>query len=148
MLHLDDFHNLSTVRGMGGSPVDAYYQNAFNYGKLIRKILAPLREKGRLDKTVTCLDLDTDEYRNRVTYRVEEDVILLIEGVLLFRPPVRSFLNGTIFWTFLLMKCSGVRGYGMFQNTGKHFCEDTAKNTSPSRNAVCGSTARKNGAMC
>lgn len=97
VLHLDDFHNPSAVRGMGGSPVGAYYQNAFNYGKLIREVLAPLREKGRLDKTVTCLDLDTDEYRNRVTYRVEEDAVLLIEGVLLFRPPVLSFLNGTIF---------------------------------------------------
>lgn len=97
VLHIDDFHNPALVREAGANPVDAYYQNAFDYDKLLNEVLLPLRKEGRLNQTVTCLNLNTDEYQNKITYHVERDSVLLIEGVLLFRPPLLSFLDGTVF---------------------------------------------------
>lgn len=97
ILHIDDYHNPLSIRSQGENEIDAYYYNAFCYSRVIDEILNPLKNEGKLDKTICCLDVDTDRYSKSVHYQIEEDSILLIEGVLLFREPLASYLEASIF---------------------------------------------------
>lgn len=97
VLHLDDFHNPSQLRCQGANEIDAYYENAFNYKQIIDEVLAPLKQEGKLDKTVCCMNLDTDKYENYRYYSIDENTVLLTEGVLLFREPLLSYLDGKVF---------------------------------------------------
>jgi len=97
IIHIDDFHNPLKIRRQGENDIDAYYNNAFNYSQVISEILEPLRDMGNVDKEVLCLNLDTDKYENVKRYCIDMETVLLIEGVLLFRPPIAEYLQGKIF---------------------------------------------------
>lgn len=97
ILHIDDYHNPSVIRRSGENEIEAYYRNAFNYNMLISEVLKPLKENGQIDKTVLCLNLETDKYENKIHYDIDESTILLIEGVLLFRPPLTEYIDGKIY---------------------------------------------------
>ena len=97
ILHIDDFHNPSKIRYNGENELDAYYNNAFNYSQVIEEILRPLKSNGSIDKSVICLNLDTDKYEDLIHYSIDKDTILLIEGVLLFREPLTKYIEGKVF---------------------------------------------------
>ncbi len=99
VLHMDDFHNPRDLRYQGNDEAEAYYQHAFNYRQVIEEILKPLRDQSSLDKVVSCLNLDTDRYDTERHYHLDESTVLLIEGVLLFREPLLSYLDGRVFLT-------------------------------------------------
>jgi phosphoglycolate phosphatase len=97
VVHLDDFHNPSTKRRQGTDPIAAYWQNAFNLHQLETEILAPITQKGCLDKELLLLDLESDRFINRRSYHVKPDSIVLLEGVLLFREPIDRYLTARLF---------------------------------------------------
>ncbi len=97
VLTIDDFHNPSAVRRMGRDEITAYYQNAFDYKKIIQEVLEPLTDQGRLDTVVTCLDIDTDTYVKNMHLLIGPKTILLLEGVLLFREPLQKYFDGRIY---------------------------------------------------
>lgn len=92
VIHIDDFHNPREVRDQGD-----YYDTALDYQLLINEILEPLRKNGSVDKEIVCLDVDTDKYENVRHYRIDEGTIVLLEGFLLFRPPVLEYLDAKVF---------------------------------------------------
>jgi len=97
IIHIDDFHNPLEIRSQGENEIDAYYYNAFNYRQIIDEILEPLRKNGSVYKEILCLNIDTNKYENKRCYRINSETVLLIEGVMLFRPPVSEYLDGRIF---------------------------------------------------
>jgi phosphoglycolate phosphatase len=97
IIHMDDFHNPLAVRRQGANEIDAYYSNAFNYRQLTEELLIPLREAGCVDKDIVCLNLETDRYENVRRYTADRGTVVLVEGVLLFRPPITDYLDGRIF---------------------------------------------------
>jgi phosphoglycolate phosphatase len=97
IIHIDDFHNPIAIRYQGENEIDSYYKNAFNYTQLIEEILLPLRQNGTVDKVLLCLNLDTDKYDKAIHFTIDSDTVILIEGVLLFRPPLLEFLDGRVF---------------------------------------------------
>jgi phosphoglycolate phosphatase len=97
VIHMDDFHNPVALRRQGDNDIDAYYQNAFNYRQLIDEVLQPLRKDGFINKDVLCLNLDTDTYETVRHFEADGETVILMEGVLLFRPPVMDYLDGTVF---------------------------------------------------
>jgi len=97
VLTIDDFHNHSDVRKMGPDEITAYEQNAFDYRKIIQEVLEPLTEHGSLDTVVTCLNLETDMYEKKMHLIIHPDNTLLLEGVLLFREPLKKYFEGKIF---------------------------------------------------
>lgn len=97
IIHIDDFHNPSSIRSQGENEIDAYLKNAFDYPKLIQEVLDPITTDAYFDKTITCLNLDTDKYEVPVTLSITPDTIVLIEGVLLFRPPLDHYFDMKIF---------------------------------------------------
>lgn len=97
VIHIDDFHNTKAVRSTGENDIDAYYYNGFNYDQLLSEVLFPLIQFGHINKTVQCLDLDKDEYINEITYSIDKDSAVILEGVLLFREPLLSYFDLKIF---------------------------------------------------
>lgn len=97
VIHMDDYHNPLVVRRSGNNEIDAYYDHAFNFAQLIREVLEPLKRHGHIEKDVLCLNVDTDTYENTISYKIDSDSVVLLEGVLLFRPPILEYLDGRIF---------------------------------------------------
>ncbi|MCL2638925.1 MAG: hypothetical protein FWD48_11230 [Oscillospiraceae bacterium] len=92
IIHIDDFHNTREVRDRGD-----YYDTALNYQLLIDEILKPLMKSGNVDREIICLDVETDKFENIRHYKIDEETIVLIEGFLLFRPPMSEYIDGRIF---------------------------------------------------
>lgn len=97
LIHIDDFHNPLAIRRNGATENDAYYDNAFNYAQLISEVLLPLKETGAVRTEVLCLDLDTDTYSRNVRFDIAPETVVIIEGVLLFRPPLLGFFDLKVF---------------------------------------------------
>jgi phosphoglycolate phosphatase len=97
LIHMDDFHNPSSIRGQGGNPIESYINNAFNLELLEKEILLPLKNEGFLDKELTLLDLESDQYNSKKRFYIDEEVIAIIEGVLLYREPIDKYFDLRIF---------------------------------------------------
>jgi phosphoglycolate phosphatase len=101
LIRLDDFHNPKEIRSRGDNEIDAYINNAFNLDLLADELLAPTKRGETIDHNLTLLDLDSDNFTNNKSYRIDPETIVIVEGVLLYRPPLdahfdyRSFLDVT-----------------------------------------------------
>jgi len=93
LLHADDFHNPRSIRYKDASP-----EGYLNYTFDVSKIETAIRElrNGTYKMTVELLDLDTDIYTNK-TICSEENAVIIVEGVLLFRPPLVELFDYKIF---------------------------------------------------
>jgi len=96
VVHIDDFHNPKAIRYSGNNPIDSYIDNAFNLQLLEVEILHPIRTSN-LNKSLVLLDLDTDSFINKQTYKIDKDTIILLEGVLLYRVPIDKYFDMRIF---------------------------------------------------
>lgn len=94
LIHMDDFHNPSSIRSKDSSP-QGYINNAFNLSalaELIREI-----RSNPVDKQLDLLNLDTDTYENKRHYKTDDDTIVIVEGTLLYRPPIDSLIDYKVF---------------------------------------------------
>ncbi len=93
VVHLDDFHHPRAVRRQLRDRALSYIRHAFDLDTLVARVLSPSRARGRLDASLRLIDLASDTRTLRRRYRMRTDMVVLIEGVLLFRPPVDAFLD-------------------------------------------------------
>ena len=96
-ISIDDFHNPSKIRNKEKNPVISYLNNAFDITKIENEIMKPLVTENKLDKELLLLNLETDEFTNNKRYVIDEDTILLFEGVLLYREPLNQYFDFRIF---------------------------------------------------
>lgn len=100
VIHYDDFHRPLggiTWTGERGGEIDAFFNRAFDPHKLVEELLRPMKTDGFVDKDVACLNWSTGEYTNIVHFAAGADTVVLLEGVLLFRPPLMEYLDYRIF---------------------------------------------------
>lgn len=97
LVHIDDFHNPNHIRKSGNNPIDSYYQNAFNIELLCNEILEPISKGKEISKTLTLLDLESDQFTNIQEYHINKETIVIIEGVLLYREPLYRYFDLKIF---------------------------------------------------
>ncbi len=97
VIHLDDFHNPSEVRNSGSEPIQSYIDNAFNLEMICQEILNPISEGKIIDKELTLLDLDSNSFTLKKRFSIDEDTVVILEGVLLYREPLDHFFNYRIF---------------------------------------------------
>ena len=97
VLHLDDFHNPAGIRNAGPNEIDAYIQNAFDIKKLIDELLKPLKSGQSINKTLECLDLNTDTFSSRRHYEIDKNTYVILEGVLLYREPLSGYIDYKVF---------------------------------------------------
>ena len=94
LLHLDDFHNPRAIRSLDRSP-QGYIDHAFNLEALAELISSAKKSSRAVN--LDLLDLDQDTYTKNHTYHFTKDTIVLVEGVLLFRPPLDKLFDYKIF---------------------------------------------------
>ncbi len=94
VLHIDDFHNPKAIRYAGDKPEPAkYFHQSFNLQALIDEVFVPLKTRKQLQKTLSLLDLETDQFDLERTYSIIPETIVVFEGVFLFRPELLPFLD-------------------------------------------------------
>lgn len=94
---IDDFHNPAALRRQGANAQQAYYQNAFDLARLVQQVLDPWKRTGCLRRRVSFLSLQSDRYDRALTLDLCPGDVMLLEGSLLFRPPVLPYLDTKIF---------------------------------------------------
>ena len=92
-VHVDEFHRPRALRYDLHLPEpEQYYHRSIDFDRLARQVLRPLREHGSLDRTVETLDPLTDR-RTWRTYTIPSAAVVVLEGVFLFRPEVRPYVD-------------------------------------------------------
>lgn len=98
IIRLDDFHRPRAERRREELPQPVqFYEHTFDFERLRNEVLIPIRDEGRLDTTLVCLDLVQDTWTVERRYLVDNDTIVLLEGVFLFRPDIAHFLELIIY---------------------------------------------------
>ena len=94
-VHLDDFHHPAAIRNQLEDPVQSYIRFAFDMERLT-EMLAPIRDGRSVHTTLPVISLKTDAFTEERRYAVTPDTVVLLEGVLLFRPPIDPYLDARI----------------------------------------------------
>lgn len=94
LIHADDFHQPRSVRINDSSP-EGYIANAFDLTTL-SELLADIKSKPT-DKQMDLLDLGTDTYTNKKHYQTNDETVVILEGVLLYRPPIGGLIDYKVF---------------------------------------------------
>ncbi|UCC17313.1 MAG: hypothetical protein JSU58_01860, partial [Dehalococcoidales bacterium] len=104
-IHIDDFHNPINIRYSGENDADNYFNLSFNIDTIIDELLIPSREYGTLSTELTVLDLETDSFRNKRSYSISPDTIVLIEGVFLFRKELSPYIDYYVYLEISFEEC-------------------------------------------
>lgn len=94
LLHMDDFHNPKEIRYKDTSP-EGYIDYAFDLNGL-KCIISDIK-RNDIDKEFQVLDLDLDTYTKKLPIKTSRKTIIILEGVLLYRPPICSLIDYRIF---------------------------------------------------
>lgn len=98
IIRLDDFHRPRADRYRPDVPEPVqYFEHSFDYERLRNEVLKPIRDGRRLDTSLLCLDVLEDTWTIECRYLVNDDTIVLLEGVFLFRPDIAHFLDLIIY---------------------------------------------------
>ena len=94
LIHTDDFHNPRSIRYTDASP-----RGYLNYAFDLDKLAALIRElkQNPASITLSLLDLDADTYSNEILFESNENTIIIIEGVLLYRQPIDELIDYRVF---------------------------------------------------
>ena len=97
-ISVDDFHHPRAVRYRRGRlSANGFYEDAFDYGRLIGYALEPLRAGGSGTYRVAAHDLATDEPRNPEPRQAADDALVVVDGLFLQRPELRAFWDVSVF---------------------------------------------------
>lgn len=97
LIHMDDFHNQLSVRSKGSNEIDSYINNAFNLGLIEKELLNQIKNGLLIDKELLLLDLDSDKFTNKKHYKIDNDTVVILEGVLLYREPIERYIDYKVF---------------------------------------------------
>lgn len=94
---IDDFHNPKAIRyKKGENSPEGYYYNSFNYLALIDNLLSPLF-LGKTECKTAVFDYRKDLELAEPLIQIENNSILLMEGVFLFRSELIKYWDLKIF---------------------------------------------------
>lgn len=95
---IDGFHNPKSIRYQKGrnSP-EGYYRDSFNNQAIIENLLAPLGDNGNLHYKKAIFDFKTDSIVDSPTQIANQNSILIMDGVFLFRPELALYWDFKIF---------------------------------------------------
>ncbi len=97
LISIDDFHNPRETRRRGPDEKRAYIDNAFDLHRAARELLDPAKNGEIIRKSLMLLDLDTDSFDRTVSFDISPGTVLVLEGVLLFREPLDSFMDARVY---------------------------------------------------
>lgn len=97
LIHIDDFHNPREIRYSGENQVEKYFNRSFNLEFLVKKILKPIKDNGMLHDKFMLLNLETDKYDIEKQYKIDNNTIVILEGVFILREEIEPYLDYKIF---------------------------------------------------
>ena len=97
LIQIDDFHNPKAIRYAGKDQADNYYHKSFNINLIVEKLLSPIKERRPLSLNYTALDLNTDEFEIDRTYNIDQNTMVIFEGVFLFREKLAPYIDYKVF---------------------------------------------------
>lgn len=81
----------------GDSSPDNYYRRNFNLSNIIDEIFNPVFERNVINKKIKLLNLDTDKFTVIKSYNIDQETIVIFEGVFLFRKELINYLDLKIY---------------------------------------------------
>ena len=97
VIHVDDFHNPAAIRHQEPDQVRSYIAHAFDLDRLVRSVLSPCRSRKSVNSVLTVLDVPRDRMDRRIDIDIRNDTVVLVEGVLLYRPPLNAYFDLRVF---------------------------------------------------
>jgi uridine kinase len=102
LINLDDFHQPRKIRYAADARDEDYYERVkqglvFDFQRLIDELLATIRQGKYLNKTMTLLDWQTDEFNIEKRFTIGHDTLVILEGVYLFIEGPARYLDYKVF---------------------------------------------------
>jgi uridine kinase len=95
---VDDFHHPRAVRyARGRYSADGHYLDSYDYDSFQTLLLDPLSPDGSGRYIVRHFDLDNDRPFDLVTQQAQPIAALIVDGIFLHRPEIRSYWDLSIF---------------------------------------------------
>lgn len=96
LVHIDDFHLPKKIRYLKGkdSP-EGFYFDSYDYQTIISKLIIPFKNKEEFI-LIKSFDLENDK-ENIVKTKIEENTILIVEGIFLQRKELYKYWDLKIF---------------------------------------------------
>lgn len=95
---VDGFHNPRNKRyRLGRHSPEGYFRDSFDYDALITGLLAPLGPGGSLRYRRAIFDYRTDSKINAPLESAPANAVLLLDGIFLLRPEIRSHWDFSVF---------------------------------------------------
>jgi uridine kinase len=92
---MDGFHHPRADRYAAGTGPEGFYHGAFDYDAFRRKVLTPFRAGREIVPAVH--DVTTDQVVHPDAVEVDEDAILLVDGIFLHRPELAQAWDAGVF---------------------------------------------------
>lgn len=97
IIHLDDFLNPREIRYAGEDLSKTYFDQGYDIETLVEKLLVPIHQKSSFTVTLPVLNYETDKYDREKEYVFDQNTIVIIEGVFLYRKELASYIDYKIF---------------------------------------------------
>lgn len=93
----DGFHHVARVRRAGDDPARGYYENAYDFGRLVSDVLVPLGPGGDRRYATRVHDLATDEVVDDAWEVAEPDAVVVFDCTFLQRGDLRRLWDVVVF---------------------------------------------------
>jgi uridine kinase len=95
---VDDFHHPRALRyARGRHSPDGYYLDSYDYDSFRKLLVDPLRPDGSGQYAARHFDLDNDRPFDLVTEQAPPTAALIVDGIFLHRPELRSYWDLSVF---------------------------------------------------
>ena len=97
VLHMDDFIHTEHIRyNESNEEWYCYYNIQWRYDYLVKEILLPIKNGGKIDKLIELYDKENDNYVLE-PLEILQGCILLLEGIFLQRKELKGYLDFVIY---------------------------------------------------
>jgi len=95
---IDGFHNPREIRyRQGRNSPQGYYDDSFNHHAIVSNVLEPLGPRGNLKYRAASFDFKSDAELRTPFQSIDNEAMLLFEGIFLHRPELRQHWDFSIF---------------------------------------------------
>lgn len=93
LIHIDEFHNPKSIRYSGVDEAENYYNKSFNLDLIKNNILNPIVENKNLKGKIKTLNLMSDAYDMERSFDIDEETVVLFEGVFIYREELNGYFD-------------------------------------------------------
>ncbi|MFD2132884.1 uridine kinase [Pseudogracilibacillus auburnensis] len=97
LLHMDDFIHPKRIRYHANAPEwSCYYNDQWRYQCVIDQIFTPIKMGKKINQAIELYDKEHDTYKKETIF-IDNDTIVLVEGVFIQRLELRAYFDFVIY---------------------------------------------------